>query len=322
MTHNVDQTTGQAAYFGVREDPWHQLGTTVPDYVSVEEALKISHADYEVEKVPVFAEVGEQKILVPGKFATVRRDTDAPLGIVGPDYTVVQMRENADFLEAVIDNGDLKIETAGALDEGRRTFVSMKAPKGLLIAGRDAIDLNLVALNSYDGSSPFRVLATPTRVVCQNTEQAAIRNAQASVSIRHTRNATKRVEEAQKALQIGWNFWEAFEAGAEKMAAEAMTNGEFDRFITDLFGEVDADASVRSRNYAEKRETDLRHLFREAETQENCRGTRWAAYNAVTEYVDWFLPAKGGDVARAERTAISPWASARKSEAFNALVSA
>ena len=37
-------------------------------------------------------------ILVPNSFATLRTDTNTPLGVVGKDYHIVQNREGVQFL--------------------------------------------------------------------------------------------------------------------------------------------------------------------------------------------------------------------------------
>jgi len=58
----------------------------------------------------------------------------------------------------------------------------------------DPVDLNIAALNSHDGSSAFRLMITPIRVVCANTQRAALRHNVAHVSIRHTTNAKAAVQ--------------------------------------------------------------------------------------------------------------------------------
>src|SRR3546814_11921027 len=80
-------------------------------------------------------------------------------------------------------------DTAGSLRVGRQVFITMQLPNSLTIGGTDRVDLNIAALNSHDGSSAFRILVTPVRVVCANTQSAALRNHESSFSLRHTRHA-------------------------------------------------------------------------------------------------------------------------------------
>ncbi len=45
---------------------------------------------------------------------------------------------------------------------------------------QDRTELYLAALNSHDGSSKFTFLVTPIRIVCANTQSAALRDAKAN----------------------------------------------------------------------------------------------------------------------------------------------
>jgi len=50
----------------------------------------------------------------------------------------------------------------------------MRLPDTMLIGGIDPVDLYIVACNSHDGTSAFRLLISPVRVVCGNTQALAI----------------------------------------------------------------------------------------------------------------------------------------------------
>lgn len=91
---------------------------------------------------------------------------------------------------------------------------------------------------------------------------------------------------------------------AERMIQTSLTKAQFNKIITAEFGaEADASKAVQTRrgNVVEQMMT----LFAEAGTQKGVRNTRWAGYNAITEYADHFQPvfAKGGNEAemRAQR---------------------
>ncbi|MBK6311127.1 MAG: DUF932 domain-containing protein [Candidatus Microthrix sp.] len=87
-----------------------------------------------------------------------------------------------------------------------QVFVTMRLPEHLTIGGTDRVDLNIAALNSHDGYSAFRVLITPVRVVCANTQHAALRNHLSSWSIRHTRNAKTAVQAARDTLGLTFAY--------------------------------------------------------------------------------------------------------------------
>lgn len=329
MAHHIETFGSQAAAVYARQDAWHRLGTTVKGRAfTAEEAMKLGHlGGWDVRKVPLSAvEVGSDGVTtldVPG-FATVRTHpfTGRPeaLGVVGSGYTPLQNEEHAEFLNRLADESGAVFDTAGSLRGGRTVFVTMRLPETMRVGGADDIDLNIAALNSHDGSSAFRILVTPVRVVCANTQSAALRDHVSSWSIRHTRNAKAAVQAAREALGLTFAYVEEFEREAERMVSESMTDAQFWAMVGGVFGKADEDASTRAKNAQRERDARLGHLWHVAPTQESIRGTRWAAYQAVTEYVDHFAPVrgKGGDelAVRAERVLTSPQFDEAKRKAF------
>ena len=195
MAHQIETHGGQAAALYARTDPWHRLGTTVQGRAfTAEEAMTLGHlGGWQVRKVPLTATEptrdGVTTIPAPG-YATVRDNpfTGRPeaLGVVGDLYTPMQNEDHVTFLNSLADESGVIFDTAGSLNGGRQVFITMRLPDTMKIGGTDRVDLNIAALNSHDGSSPFRILVTPIRVVCANTQAAAIRDHLSSFAVRHT----------------------------------------------------------------------------------------------------------------------------------------
>ena len=174
MAHEIETHGTQAAAVFARKDAWHRLGTTVRDRAfTAEEAMRLGHlGGWNVRKLPLttaeVSEGGVTPIEVPG-FATVRTNpfTGAPeaLGVVGGGYTPLQNEDHAEFLNLLADESGAIFDTAGSLRGGRQVFITMQLPNSLTVGGTDRVDLNIAALNSHDGSSAFRILVTPVRVV-------------------------------------------------------------------------------------------------------------------------------------------------------------
>jgi hypothetical protein len=80
-------------------------------------------------------------------------------------------------------------------------FVTMKLPQSMTFDGKDGskdrTDFYLAALNSHDGSGAFKFLVSPVRIVCANTQNAAIARAKASFAIRHTGGARAAIQESR-----------------------------------------------------------------------------------------------------------------------------
>jgi phage/plasmid-like protein (TIGR03299 family) len=326
VAHELETfANGQTAFASARLSAWHQLGTVTDDCMTAEQVMsKALLGGWEVRKIAVqgieITAKGVTKVDCPDKFMTVRTNpvTGATeyLGIVGDDYTTVQNEQVAETLNLLVDESGAHFETAGSMRKGKSVFVTMKLPKAMKVAGVDDLDLYLAATTSHDGTASLRLDATPVRIVCANTQRLAYSRSRASYTFRHTSNITSKIAEARQALGLMWKAFEAFESEAEKMINEALTMGEFEKIVAQLWPVAD-DASETAKNNAKQRTATLRYLIRDADTQKAIKGTRWAGFQAVTEYLDHFAPAKT-DVARATR-ALTGAGAELKSRAFELL---
>ena len=326
MAHELEtMTNGQTAFVSARLSAWHQLGTVTDDCMTAEQVMaKAFLGGWMVRKIALqgveTTPDGVTIIECPDKRMTVRTNifTGATeyLGIVGTDYATVQNEEAAEVLNRLVDESEAHFETAGSLRGGRMVFITLKLPTGMQIAGVDDMDLYLCATTSHDGTSALRVDASPIRVVCANTQRAAIAHSKGSYTFRHTSNVRQQISQAREAMGLMWKFLDGFQTEAEKMLNETLTMGEFEKVIAELWP-VAGDASETTKNNAKKRASTLRYLIRDADTQKAIKGTRWAGFQAVTEYVDHFAPAKDAAV-RANRAVTGPVAEL-KTRAFELL---
>lgn len=317
MPHDLETINGQT-FFAAREDAWHKLGQIVGTGMTVMEAMQYAHlGGWNVRKealiIPgqkieyVDENTGRDAVRytpdvpVTGKFGVVR---DNPitgkrdyLGVVGNDYTPIQNEDNAEFLQTVTDEFGATIETAGSLGGGADVFITMKLPQTMTVTtgngGQDVTELYLAALNNHTGSSAFRLILTPIRIVCRNTQQWALRSAKSVWSVRHTVNATQRVQVARETLGLAFNTIDTIDAEFQRMANEQYTLAEAETFVNALVDvdgvDPESQAAVQRKNRADA----ILNLFQNSPTIQNIAGTRYAMYNAVTEYVDWFAGVRG-----------------------------
>ena len=318
MLENLGNTKGSASFVSARQHAWHQLGTVLPDMFDAAQAMR--HAQLGGWKVrtvalqtaPVIDQNGvTPPMVVPDQFATVRTNpvtggTDV-LGVVGAGYRPIQNEAHADLLDALVDESGAHFETAGSLAGGRQVFLSMKLPQSMTVGGVESerIDLYVVALNSHDGSSAFRFLISPVRVVCANTQAVAISRAKSSFSIRHTAGAHANIAQARQALGLTFKFAEAFQAEADRMIEQSITDEQF----AEVVGRVWPTEATTSRTHAaDDRLRELRKLRRASLTiSEEIRPTKWGAYQAITEWVDFVSPLRSrsaGQAQRAERSVL------------------
>jgi phage/plasmid-like protein (TIGR03299 family) len=182
----------------------------VQDYPTSREAIAHAGLDYEVVKAPLFAKGSEPAIdfAVPDQYATIRTDNNVIFGVVGKDYQIVQNADAFAFFDAIVGGGDgILYETAGAIGQGERIFITAKLPGYIRVgSGDDVTEKYIFLTTSHDGSGSITAAFTPIRVVCQNTLNAALRSATNVLRIRHTANAKQRLEDAHRVMGLADNL--------------------------------------------------------------------------------------------------------------------
>jgi phage/plasmid-like protein (TIGR03299 family) len=332
MAHEITELApGVHAFVSAREDAWHKLGVTLESTFDAETALREANlADWDVRKVPLEAtDFDGGKLDIPNRWATVFTNPVTGqtqyLGVVGSTYTPIQNEANAELLDAIVDEGGAHFETAGSLREGRETFVSMKIPKTIMVGGEDLIDNYLVAVNSHDGSSSFRFMVTPIRVVCANTLTWASQHAKSSFTVRHVSGASGKIQEAREALGLTFKYLDVFEGYANLMLDTRITDDKFHFVMDKLFYPKNGDESKRQWNAYLQNMDAVEELWHNSPTiPGEMRATAWGAWQALTEYVDHFMPVRdtqGNEaISRAYRTVSSPQLASMKNSAVNLLM--
>jgi phage/plasmid-like protein (TIGR03299 family) len=257
----------------------------------------------EIETV-LLSQDGATATTIEGKFVTIRTNPVTGVeeviglaaghtGIVGDTYTPFQNESLTDYLQTLTDESGAFLDTAGSMRGGADVFVTMKLPTTMLVGGVDELDVNIAILNNHTGNRAITGLITPTRIVCANTQRAALGNATASFKIRHTENAADRVQQAREQLGLTWKYVAEFEIEAEKMINQALAEAALRKVCDQIWKPPTETATGRSTTIAANRMQSLTRLFTDADTNANIRGTNWAGHQAITEYLDQAAPVHG-----------------------------
>ncbi|GAA3976655.1 DUF932 domain-containing protein [Mucilaginibacter dorajii] len=309
MAHdiNFNEQTGKHSFFSVKEKAWHGLGQVITDYPTSAEAIKYAGLDYTVEKRNLFTYgddtdentedndvVMEWRIDVPNHYATVRTDTDQVLGVVGKDYEIVQNVDAFTFFDAIVGGKDgILYETAGALANGSRIFITAKLPDYIRVGRNDCIERFLFLTTSHDGLGSIQIAFTPIRVVCRNTLNAALSNQVNCIKIRHTASATDKLKEAHKMMGISNSLSEELEAIYNRWSRVRITDREVKKLIQlamapskEVLANVQKGADDELSTHFNNMVDDVFKYAMISPTQqeETTKGTVFGAYNAVTGY--------------------------------------
>jgi phage/plasmid-like protein (TIGR03299 family) len=303
MTHGVRTETARIMQ-------WQVLGEALPgDGLSAEEALRHGHlANWNVRKAPEFTIVDGKTLVVPDRHAVVRDNpfTHEPqvIGSVGNVFTPIQNEEHTGFLDALVDESGSNIVAAGATDNGKKVFVTMKIPGHIRIGGVDPIENYITAVNGHDGGTKFGVMVHPIRSACTNVLTMGKGYA---YTVRHTKNAMNALGEARRALDLTFGYMDRFQEEAERLINTTLTADRFEQIIAEEYGPAE-DAGAAARTRAERKVEQMLELFNDSMTQEGIRDTAWAGLNAITEWEDHFSPVRGNDrdASRAARSLFDP----------------
>jgi phage/plasmid-like protein (TIGR03299 family) len=291
---------GSVAVFVAEEPAWHRLGEFREAPESLEVALDLGKLrNWNVRKVPFFGQRDDRSgmagrtIELPDQFMTIRDNpiTGEPegLGTVGPIWTPFQNEEVAEGCQVIIDEGGANIHTAGSIRGGRLVFISVKLPEAIMVGGEDQVDLYIVGATAHDGSMSNKFSIRMVRPVCANTFTEGAKSAKSSWSFRHTTGFEGKAQDAREGLQLTWKFAKATNKVFDGMISSPFSDEEMEGFLKDLM----PDPKSEKEGWVQRAEGErlaVMNIFKNKETCEIGRGTRWAAWNAVTEYADWFRP--------------------------------
>ena len=237
--------------------------------------------DYEVAKVPLLAEIaGVGNIVIADKFATIRKDTNDVLGVVGSRYLPIQNKDTFTFFDSIVGQGQAIFQTAGVLGLGERVFITAKMPNYIRIAGTDDISETYVILtSSHDGSGAVICALTNVRIVCQNSLRLALKNTINKVSIRHTKNADANLAQAHKFLGISNDYVTKANEVFNALALKSVTDFQVAELIENLFPS-ESENSTRIDNI---RDAVLTSYFTGV-GQSEIIGSAWGALQGITHY--------------------------------------
>ena len=298
MAHqiNFNEQLGEYSFFSVKEKAWHNLGQIVQDYPTSAEAIRFAGLDYEVEKRKLFSPLSDnnlKNIEVPNYYSTIRSDSNTVLGIVGKDYQIVQNREAFTFFDSIVGGDGILYETAGALGNGERIFITAKLPNYIQVGKDDLIEKYLFLTTSHDGSGSITAAFTPIRIVCANTLNAALRNQTYTVRIRHTSNAKQRLEQAHKVMGIADKLSQQLENIFNQWTKIRIADNEVKKLIQYALAPNKEILKNLQQDKNEKLSSCFKNMVESAyqyamdnptQLMNTTKGTVFGAYNAVTGY--------------------------------------
>ena len=305
MAHNLE-TNGNEVAFALRGAPaWHNLANRIfskDEEVTTQLMLdEAKLSNWNVRLSPITEHIDESWNDVSNSHLVLRTNpfnggTDV-LANVGKRYKVVQNEELFAFADSIHDaDPNCRWESAGSLRNGKVVFGTVEIPRTMVLDPQGANDetkLYLIVWTSHDGSVAVQAAVTPVRVVCQNTLNLAMRNAKQSFKIRHTQTAEGKIQIARETLGLTLGYFDEFEKEAQSLFTQSITDAEFSKLIQTIYPKPADDASKVAKTKWENKVVLLDDLYHNSPTNANIKGTKWGAFNALTERLDYYRSGRG-----------------------------
>lgn len=177
LTLNALTGAAEMAYVGAK--PWHGLGQQLAAGATIEQWKAAAGMLWHIRRAAVryFADEDTRAdcfelMAAPDKSVLFRSDTLAALGVVSPEYEIVQPGQVLEFFRDLVADQGMQLESAGTLFGGRRFWALAKMGEQDVQTG-DAVGGYLLLSTSADGSMATEARQTTVRVVCNNTLRAA-----------------------------------------------------------------------------------------------------------------------------------------------------
>lgn len=275
--------------------PWHKLGNILDGYPTVEEAYEKSGLDWKVVKQPLFVQGQDGFSEVPC-FGIIRDSDNEFLGACSDRYQLFQNSEAFDWCKPLVESGEWRIETAGALKRGQVCWILL-SQGSVSILPQDKLNQYLLLTFAHDGKTAVRLGLTSVRVVCNNTlTQALNLDGKFLQKFMHNSALTLRLEDA-KALysESARKFNQQVECFG-KLADRELQKSEIDDFIYEvaldshkITEEDDLEDMSEKRKKSLDRTIEQINWFREnglGQKELKLENNLWGVFNAVEAWTE------------------------------------
>lgn len=277
MSANVE------SMFYVREVPWHGLGTKVDVAPTSADAIHLAGLDWRVKSNPIYDVNGKE---IPGFVANTRDSDNSVLGIVSPQYKIVQNSKAFEFTDSLLNEG-VTYETAGSLKNGKTIWLLAKMPQQKILG--DDFDPYICFMNTHDGTGSVKVCMTPIRVVCNNTLNLALSTAKRSWSTRHMGNMDSKLAEAKHTLGLANDYMKKLEEEADRLANIKMSNSDILKMLDELYPvDYTKDSSRKIENINTIKDNFFKCL--DMPDIKQFKDTAWGVINAVSDQATHCAP--------------------------------
>ena len=306
-----------------------------------EEILTNAKMNFRVVKQPLYDSNGNA---LKSRYSRIcRDDTGATLGVVSNSYQTFQPMQLINLVGKMCQQSGTMIDRIGMVGQGEKMFLSFQMPEGFSFghgSAEEQVDVYWYILTSHDGSMGLKMVPSPVRLACSN--QFSMLHAflvkqgidPRILTIRHSSVMDGRIDSLMANLNIINNLVENFTEEASQLLTVEMNQGDRIQYYIDVLGLNQDENRLRGGTDFDPNnpyglgtrgnntiDTLLELEMSETNTVGDMAGTRWGAFNTVTEFIDyeWTYNSDGtANDKRMESAVLGP-AARQKNKAFQLL---
>ena len=290
MAHELEIVNGEASMAYVGKTPWHGLGKKLPQGVSPQQMLKAAGLDWEVVRKELFFNTDTGP--VPTKARALVRSTDNKvLTVVTDQWNPVQNHEAFEFFNDFVVAGDMDMETAGSLRDGKMVWAMAKIKDSFELFGGDKVEGFLLFSNPHEFGRSIDIRFTPIRVVCNNTHVMAL-NAQGKNAIRLNHRSKFDGDEVKTMMGIASERLTQYKEQAQFLGTKRYTKETLVEYFNRVFPTLSKDEvkiATKAGTPVSRQAEDAMATIHTQPGADFAAGTWWQALNTVTYMTDHVL---------------------------------
>ena len=259
----------------------------INDLKTASEVLIEKGLDFSVKGSPIYDNNGQEL----SEFKAIQReDNGHTFQVAKKGYQIIQNSDALSLMDEVVGTGMAKYSDANSYKNGGIVSVRVKLPFDYEVVKGDEVNTYLDLLTSHDGSKSLSINLYELRLVCLNGMRAMVRTK--AINCRHTVNYRLKIEQAQEMFEEYRQIFQAKKENYQRLAKSPMNGNDLDTFLNTLLNiKEDKEVFAKTQNVKDT----LTKLFVSGKGNNFASGSKWSAFNAVTEYVNYHRTTKGDE---------------------------
>jgi phage/plasmid-like protein (TIGR03299 family) len=296
MAHMLEIKDGVASMAYNGETPWHGLGKKVPADLTPAQMCEAGGVDWKVEKRQTSIILNGKKVFTPAHSLVrlpngrnVKEESILTFLPSGKTWHEHQNEEAFEFFNEFVASGDMTMETAGSLKEGRYVWALARIKESFyVVKKKDEVQSYLLFTNPHEFGKSIDVRFTPVRVVCNNTLTLAL-DAKASQRVASSHRNPFDATAVKEKLGLASYKLGQYKERAQFLATKRYTVEQMKEYFMTVFPANESRAkegSTRTAKELHKGAVTGMAIVDQQPGADIAPGTFWNLFNAATFYTN------------------------------------